>query len=381
MSSCSQREERRSRYLAKQEIIAAGTPLYHKPSNHSRGDEGNSASTLWMNKNGQVCKDVSLDDVHRLKQYCAESEPEQTHYVDGKLGIDDPKNLAQKMLHLHRFLSPYFDLQSKDLPSSTNRYDQRLRFIAEGTETIRLLIQQQFTTICQDDGSNPASGIWSEPIQIESILVKPNLFFDPPVHLQKDVDNVLSAIESTQGEHEHKYSTINSPFQIFIASIETISALAGFTVSRGCLACGYIPINRTEEWFFTNLNRHIKLIATAGAFRVLALDGITDTANLGSMIRTSSAFGVNAILLSNDCCDAWYRRSIRVSMGHIFRVPIVRVSNLSRILHKLSQPPYDVTSYAAVVDTKTSIALNQLKPGTYLQFRRQCYNCNSSPLY
>lgn len=57
------------------------------------------------------------------------------------------------------------------------------------------------------------------------------------------------------------------------------------------------------------------------SWRVLAIDTTYDTANLGGMIRSASAFGVDALLLSDDSCDAWYRRSVRVSMGHIFRVP------------------------------------------------------------
>jgi hypothetical protein len=160
--------------------------------------------------------------------------------------------------------------------------------------------------------------------------------------------------------------------QIFLASMEVMSTVAGFPVSRGCMACGYIPIHHNEEWFFDRLRRQIHSNTTTATtitkpttmLRILALDGISDTANLGAMIRTASALGVHVLLLSNDCCDAWYRRSIRVSMGHIFRIPIIRVRNLSRTLDQLSQSPYCVTSYAAVVDTNTSIPLHQMKQGT-----------------
>jgi len=56
-----------------------------------------------------------------------------------------------------------------------------------------------------------------------------------------------------------------------------------------------------------------------------------------------------AILLSNDCCDPWYRQSVRVSMGHIFKKPIVRVTSLSETLHAL-QHTYGVQVYGAVID-------------------------------
>ena len=45
-----------------------------------------------------------------------------------------------------------------------------------------------------------------------------------------------------------------------------------------------------------------------------------NTANVGSMIRSASAFGIDLIILSDDCCDPYYRQSIRVSVGHIFNI-------------------------------------------------------------
>lgn len=72
-------------------------------------------------------------------------------------------------------------------------------------------------------------------------------------------------------------------------------------------------------------------------WRVLAIDTTYDAANLGGMIRSASAFGVDALLLSDDSCDAWYRRSVRVSMGHIFRVPVVRCTDLAATLRELQE--------------------------------------------
>ena len=297
------------------------------------------------------------------------------------------------MRHLNHYLAPYFDLQqNKDLPISHHvptkhvvvPERKRQRFIAEGTETIRILLMQQQQIYHKNQKSDSLhASLWQPNIQIESILIKPNLFFDVPVQLQRDVDTLLCT--TTTGNESLTEEPLEQndgtppplpPFQILLASIKTMSAVAGFTVSRGCLACGYIPIHQNETWFWEQLHRHITTgsITTTTTttppslstptLRLLALDGISDTANLGAMIRTSSAFGIHAILLSHDCCDAWYRRSIRVSMGHVFRIPIVRVTNLSHTLEQLSLAPYNVTSYAAVVDANTSIALHQIKHGT-----------------
>jgi tRNA G18 (ribose-2'-O)-methylase SpoU len=167
-----------------------------------------------------------------------------------------------------------------------------------------------------------------------------------------------------------------------VGSEEALSAAAGFAISRGCLACGVVPAGRDEDWLLQYLRNLLQSESTSSSLkslsasaskvddptsstrhlRILALDGISDTANLGSMIRTASAFGVHAVLLSEGCCDAWYRRAVRVSMGHVFRVPTIRVPDLSHTLRKLAEGPYHVTSYAAVIDVSASL-LNDLKPG------------------
>jgi tRNA G18 (ribose-2'-O)-methylase SpoU len=79
------------------------------------------------------------------------------------------------------------------------------------------------------------------------------------------------------------------------------------------------------------------------------VDTTYDAANLGGMIRTASACGIDAVLLSGDSCDAWYRRSVRVSMGHVFVVPHLRCDDLAATLQTLSVDA-GLDSYAAVID-------------------------------
>jgi TrmH family RNA methyltransferase len=57
----------------------------------------------------------------------------------------------------------------------------------------------------------------------------------------------------------------------------------------------------------------------------LALEGIRDPGNLGTIIRTVEAVGANGILLVGACCDPYSRESVRATMGSIFNVPLVRV--------------------------------------------------------
>ena len=56
---------------------------------------------------------------------------------------------------------------------------------------------------------------------------------------------------------------------------------------------------------------------------ILALDGINDPGNLGTMIRTADWFGINKIVCSHDCADAWQAKTIQSTMGSIFRIEII----------------------------------------------------------
>ncbi|QXC59902.1 RNA methyltransferase [Aquihabitans sp. G128] len=64
----------------------------------------------------------------------------------------------------------------------------------------------------------------------------------------------------------------------------------------------------------------------AGARRILVLEGVNDYENLGGLFRNASAFGVDAVLLDPTTADPLYRRSTRVSLGHVLRVPYARAS-------------------------------------------------------
>jgi tRNA G18 (ribose-2'-O)-methylase SpoU len=89
----------------------------------------------------------------------------------------------------------------------------------------------------------------------------------------------------------------------------TLSEVVGFRVTRGVLASADRPPPRDAA-------------ALLGATRhVAVLEGLNDFENLGALFRNAAAFGVDAVLLDPRCADPLYRRSVRVSMGHVLRVP------------------------------------------------------------
>ena len=65
----------------------------------------------------------------------------------------------------------------------------------------------------------------------------------------------------------------------------------------------------------------------AGARRLLVLEAVNDHENIGSLFRNAAAFGVDAVVLDPTSADPLYRRSTRVSLGHVLRVPFARVAD------------------------------------------------------
>jgi tRNA G18 (ribose-2'-O)-methylase SpoU len=88
-----------------------------------------------------------------------------------------------------------------------------------------------------------------------------------------------------------------------------LSDVVGFRVTRGVMAAADRPAPRSVE----------SLLAAGRRFAVL--ESINDFENLGSIFRNAAAFGLDGVLLDERCADPLYRRSVRVSMGHVFGVP------------------------------------------------------------
>ena len=78
------------------------------------------------------------------------------------------------------------------------------------------------------------------------------------------------------------------------------------------------------------------LVTELDGVRVFAVESVRDPGNLGTMIRTAAAFGVDVLLLSNDCADIYNSKTVRAAMGALFRQRIIRVSALELILEELS---------------------------------------------
>lgn len=99
-----------------------------------------------------------------------------------------------------------------------------------------------------------------------------------------------------------------------VASRAVFEQITGFDVHRGVLALAERPPEPDPDALLER------------ARRVLVIEGVTDSANVGSLFRNAAAFGADAVVLDPTTCDPLLRRCVRVSVGTVLRVPWVRLA-------------------------------------------------------
>lgn len=100
---------------------------------------------------------------------------------------------------------------------------------------------------------------------------------------------------------------------VFTGPDEVLESLTGFHLHRGALAAMDRPAPRAVP------------DVLVGVRRVLIAEDLVDHTNLGAVVRSAVALGWDALLLTPQAADPLYRRSIRVSMGTVFRLPWARL--------------------------------------------------------
>lgn len=126
---------------------------------------------------------------------------------------------------------------------------------------------------------------------------------------------------------------------IFAAPNEIIRQTLGFKFHSGVMACGIRPPSPSLRSIIPPLPKPVLLTVC---------EEIANSDNMGSMIRISAAFGATAMILGERCCDPYFRQSVRVSMGAIFALPIVRSADLFADLEVMQE--LGIARMAAVVD-------------------------------
>jgi tRNA G18 (ribose-2'-O)-methylase SpoU len=145
-------------------------------------------------------------------------------------------------------------------------------FIAEGPNVVRALISSRYT--------------------VRSVLLTP-----------KQADDLADVLDA-----------VTAP--VFTGPQELLEQVVGFHLHRGALAVGERGSPPAVEEVLV------------GARLVAVLERVNDHENLGALFRNARALGVDGVLLDPECADPFYRRAVRVSMGHLLHVPWTRLPAL-----------------------------------------------------
>ena len=134
-------------------------------------------------------------------------------------------------------------------------------------------------------------------------------------HLLRSPYRVRAVLATPQGlaALEHDLAGVDAP--VYRVSQTLMTSIAGFHFHRGALAsAARAP--------------HPDLATVAGAGDLLLMaEGVTDNENVGALFRNAAAFGVAGVVLDATSADPFYRRCLRVSMGHVLRLPHTRVAS------------------------------------------------------
>ncbi|MFR0557782.1 TrmH family RNA methyltransferase [Pseudoscardovia radai] len=102
---------------------------------------------------------------------------------------------------------------------------------------------------------------------------------------------------------------------VFVASPALLKQLTGYRMHRGALCA-------MRRWPLPSVEDVVR-----GARRIAVMENIVDFTNVGAIMRSAAALGVDAVLVTPSCGDPLYRRAARVSMGTVFQVPWTRIGS------------------------------------------------------
>jgi tRNA G18 (ribose-2'-O)-methylase SpoU len=130
---------------------------------------------------------------------------------------------------------------------------------------------------------------------------------------------------------------------VYVIARDLLGEVVRFPLHQGVLACG----RRLPP-------RPASAVVAAGR-RVVFLEGLNDHENLGTLFRSIRALGGDGVLLGPGCADPLYRRSVRVSMGHVLHVPFAPVPSTGAaldLLHTAGVRTVALTPAAAATDVR-----------------------------
>jgi tRNA G18 (ribose-2'-O)-methylase SpoU len=122
-----------------------------------------------------------------------------------------------------------------------------------------------------------------------------------------------------------------------------LSEVIGFRLTRGVVASA----DRRPP---ADLDELLRGPDPRAPRRLAVLEALNDAENLGSIARSALALGVDGLLLDPRCADPLYRRSVRVSMGHILALPFAVLPDWPGDLTRLHEAGYTTVALTPAAD-------------------------------
>lgn len=136
---------------------------------------------------------------------------------------------------------------------------------------------------------------------------------------------------------------------VYAAPQAVLDGVAGFHLHRGILALGRKPAPLTLEAALADLPERAVVVGACG---------IGNHDNMGGLFRNAAAFGAAGVLLDSACCDPFYRKAIRVSVGAVLRTPFVSGLSATQMADALQARGFEVL---ALTPSATE-TLSELRP-------------------
>jgi len=145
-------------------------------------------------------------------------------------------------------------------------------------------------------------------------------------------------------EYQRLLAPRSEDITIYVGPKELLETLIGFSMYQGVLAVGRVPPQPTLEELLRRAQPPRLLVAT---------EGMSNSLNMGALVRNCAAFSVDALLVSEACCSPFIRRAVRASMGTVFRLPTLELTSLRETLGHLRQQGFHLVAAHPHADRRT----------------------------
>ena len=153
-----------------------------------------------------------------------------------------------------------------------------------------------------------------------------------------EVETLFVTAQAAQKNTDEIAALVNAAQKSYEVTPEIFSLLSDTQTPQGVL-CVIKALDKSADF---------DTIKNGGKF--LALDNVQDPNNLGTILRSAEAFGVDGVIMSADCCDIFNPKVVRGSMGAVFRLAVLITDSLSAWFSCHPQ----LHTYAAVVQSSAA---------------------------